>query len=73
MENYERLTLDRLQGDTPKRKYDALIQLENENTDYIAKLNVMKAFLEGLSASDDSCEVGNIRSFIDSTYKILVK
>ena len=69
MENYEALIMGTLSGYSPKDKYEYLKKLEQENLDYIVKLNVTRLLLEGLAGTPDTAELLALRPFIEATYK----
>lgn len=66
MENYENLIIASCQGETPKQKYEWLI-------DQLTKLSVSKSFVSALKDTWDEASIKNIRNFIDSTHETLYK
>ena len=66
MINYEQLIISHFSGNTPKEKYEDMTKLSKEYVEIKGKIENLKTFFTGLSESQDSATLGNLRSVINA-------
>lgn len=71
MQSYTNLFTDELEGDTPKEKYEYLIELKKAKSDLDIKMVSVKTFLDGMSGTPDFATLGDLRIWFASLEKIV--